>query len=238
VDRSAELGGRIVQKSSGSTFRHVHAGTDNYQPGFNRMESRPSAADSKIFHSQAVEPDQPVHQDRRVLPASGSDGDGAATQFAAYESRQVTYVPFTRQSGMADGPRQQFMSFQYGFWNWYYRRNGLPTRRDHDQLTGLITGITYRRDTTARGPKGIKGTLNCTKPGLLWATMTSRSVRQYPESACGSSTVDRGAAGNYISSSETACRSSSTPRATPESVESVNYFGVRADNWTIAGASR
>ena len=48
----------------------------------------------------------------------GQTADGAATQFAAYESRQVTYVPVHTgkvEWQMARG--NQFMSFQYGFWN-------------------------------------------------------------------------------------------------------------------------
>jgi hypothetical protein len=51
------------------------------------------------------------------------------------------------------------MSFQYGFWNWYYRRNGASGQRRHERSAhGHHHGLNSVAATRQHeGRKGVKG---------------------------------------------------------------------------------
>jgi hypothetical protein len=241
-DRSAELGGRIVRNKLWFYVQARERRDDSYSlGGFN--------PDGAQAISKQVQRFATVKLSNQISPSTkivgfyqhlGQTGDGAATQFAAYESRQVTYVPVHTgkvEWQMARG--NKFMSFQYGFWNWYYRRNGASDNvATSDQLTGIITGMNVVAATRQHeGRKGIKGTLNWYKPGLLWGNHDFKiGFDNTPGAHADRSTVDRGAAGNYILIFRNGVPFQFDAKSNPTNPSSpVNYFGTYLqDNWTIA----
>ena len=241
-DRSAELGGRIVPNKLWFYVQARARRDDNFSLGGFNPDGTPSIA-RQIQRFATVKLSQQVSPSTRVVgfyQHLGQTGNQAATQFAAWESRQVTYVPVHTgkvEWQMARG--NKFVSFQYGFWNWYYRRNGASDNvATSDQLTGIITGLNVVSATRQHeGRKGVKGVVNWYKPGLLWGNHDFKVGFDYtPGAHADRSTVDRGAAGNYILIFRNGAPFQVDAKSNPTDPSSpVNYFGTYLqDSWTIA----
>src|SRR5712691_11678678 len=241
-DRSAELGGRIVPNKLWFYVQARARRDDNFSLGGFNPDGTPSIA-RQIQRFATVKLSQQISPSTRVVgfyQHLGQTGNQAATQFAAWESRQVTYVPVHTgkvEWQMARG--NKFVSFQYGFWNWYYRRNGASDNvATSDQLTGIITGLNVVSATRQHeGRKGVKGVVNWYKPGLLWGNHDFKVGFDYtPGAHADRSTVDRGAAGNYILIFRNGVPFQFDAKSNPTNPSSpVNYFGTYVqDDWTIA----
>jgi len=241
-DRSGEVGGRIVRNKLWFYAQARERRDDNFSLGGFNPDGAPSISEqvqrfTTIKLSNQVSPSTKIVGFYQHL---GQTADGAATQFAAYESRQVTYVPVHTgkvEWQMARGNR--FMSFQYGFWNWYYRRNGASDNvATSDQLTGIITGMNSVAATRQHeGRKGVKGVMNWYKPGLLWGNHDFKvGFDDTPGAHADRSTVDRGAAQNYILIFRNGVPFQLDAKSNPTNPSSpVNYFGAYVqDDWTIA----
>ncbi len=244
-DRSAELGGRIVQDRLWFYGQVRARRDDNYSLGGFMPDGSPSFS-RQLQAFETIKISNQISQSSKVVgfyQHLGQTGHQAATQFVAWESRQVTYVPVhTGKVEWQMARDNKFVSFQYGFWNWYYRRSGAPEAIDKvatsDQITGLVTGMNVVSATRQHeGRKGIKGVLGWYKPGLLWGNHNFKAGFDYtPGAHADRSTVDRGAAENWILIYRNGVPFQLDAKSNPTDPSSpVNYFGAYVqDNWTIA----
>lgn len=240
-DVTGELGGRVVRDKlwfygSGRTRRENAVVLDAFKPDGSPFIDQQLNRFATVKVSYQMTPTQKLVSFYQHLDRNTETG---TTQFVAYESRLRTFTPVhTGKVEWQTARNNQFLSLQYGFWNWYLARFGQSDNvATSDQITSLVTGRNVIGGTKQHeGRKGVKGTYSVYKPGVLWGNHDIKMGFDYTWKAhADRSTEDRGAAGNYVLVFRRGVPFQFDAKSNPTDPHSpINYLGAFVqDNWTI-----